>query len=177
MRALGESISFGRFMSESLSWEKWSSFNHNRYMEEVKKYSKPGSVAQKKAYFEAHYKRAAAQKAEAALSEQENAMPNSAFHSGQTDDISCKLSDDLTSNVIKNIKASDSKVERVDLENAKLEGEEIVVKKIVKVENPVEAEFLDQLEKDDNHEKTTTATPERELLIKVTFNIYVLINF
>lgn len=166
MRAVGESISFGRFMSESLSWEKWSSFNHNRYMEEVKKYSKPGSVAQKKAYFEAHYKRAAAQKAEAALIEQENSMPSSASHSGLTDDIHCKFSDDLQSNVVKNIKASDSKVERVELENAKVEGEEIVVKESVNMENPVEAEFLVQLEKEDNHEKTTTATPERELLIK-----------
>ncbi|XP_077250646.1 protein WVD2-like 7 [Tasmannia lanceolata] len=65
------SISFGRFMSESLAWEKWSSFSHNRYLEEVEKYSKPGSVAQKKAYFEAHYKKIAAEKAEALL-EQEN---------------------------------------------------------------------------------------------------------
>ncbi|KAF6165320.1 hypothetical protein GIB67_018764 [Kingdonia uniflora] len=69
MHALGESVSFGRFMSETLAWEKWSSFNQNRYLEEVEKYSKPGSVAQKKAYFEAHYKR----KAAAALLEQENA--------------------------------------------------------------------------------------------------------
>ncbi|XP_031477005.1 protein WVD2-like 7 isoform X2 [Nymphaea colorata] len=52
-----DSISFGRFASESLAWEKWSSFSHNRYMEEVEKYSVPGSVAQKKAYFEAYYKR------------------------------------------------------------------------------------------------------------------------
>ncbi|XP_023546497.1 protein WVD2-like 7 [Cucurbita pepo subsp. pepo] len=67
IRALGESISFGRFMSESLAWEKWSAFSHNRYQEELEKLSKPGSVAQKKAYFEAHYKRKAAQKAAAEL--------------------------------------------------------------------------------------------------------------
>ncbi|KAF2292825.1 hypothetical protein GH714_029209 [Hevea brasiliensis] len=72
LRALTESISFGRFMSESLAWEKWSTFSHNRYLEEVEQFSKPGSVAQKRAYFEAHYKKRAAMKA-AALLEQANA--------------------------------------------------------------------------------------------------------
>ncbi|XP_058731197.1 protein WVD2-like 7 [Vicia villosa] len=71
LRALGESISFGRYMSESLNWEKWSVFTQNRYVEEAEKYSKPGSVAAKKAYFEAHYKRKAAEKA-AALVEEAN---------------------------------------------------------------------------------------------------------
>ncbi|KAM7269608.1 hypothetical protein ACFE04_025105 [Oxalis oulophora] len=60
--ALSESISFGRYMTESLSWEKYSSFSHNRYLEEAEKYSKPGSVAQMKAYFEAHFKKRAALK-------------------------------------------------------------------------------------------------------------------
>lgn len=76
MRVLGESISFGRFMSESepLSWEKWSTFPHKKYVEEAARYAQPGSVAQKKAFFEAHYKKIAAQKAAAAaLLEQENA--------------------------------------------------------------------------------------------------------
>lgn len=70
--ALTESISFGRFLSESLAWEKWSTFSHNRYLEEVKMFSKPGSVAEKKAYFEAHYKRKAAMKA-AAIEEAKSA--------------------------------------------------------------------------------------------------------
>ncbi|KAJ7945500.1 protein WVD2-like 7 isoform X1 [Quillaja saponaria] len=69
IRALGESISFGRYMSESLAWEKWSAFSHNRYLEEAEKFSKPGSVAAKKAYFEAHYKKKAAEKAAALLQE------------------------------------------------------------------------------------------------------------
>ncbi|KAE8665033.1 Heat shock protein, putative isoform 1 [Hibiscus syriacus] len=77
IRALTESISFGRFMSESLAWEKWSTFSHNRYLEEVEKFSKPGSVAQKKAFFEAHYKRRAAMRA-AALLEQTNIVTNDA---------------------------------------------------------------------------------------------------
>lgn len=57
------SISFGRFESDSLSWEKWSSFSQNRYLEEVERFSTPGSVIQKKAYFEAHFKKIAAKKA------------------------------------------------------------------------------------------------------------------
>ncbi|XP_043807109.1 protein WVD2-like 7 isoform X2 [Manihot esculenta] len=51
------SISFGRFEREDLCWERRSSFSHNRYLEEVEKYSKPGSVIEKKAYFEAHFKK------------------------------------------------------------------------------------------------------------------------
>ncbi|XP_061369903.1 protein WVD2-like 7 [Gastrolobium bilobum] len=80
IRMLGESISFGRFMSESLDWEKWSAFSQNRYVEEAEKYSKPGSVAAKKAYFEAHYKKKAAEKA-AALIEEANAQANGTFDS------------------------------------------------------------------------------------------------
>ncbi|XP_073125024.1 uncharacterized protein [Henckelia pumila] len=75
VHALGESVSFGRFMTESLSWERWSTFSHKKYVEEAERYAQPGSVAQKKAFFEAHYKRIAAQKA-AALLEQENAAKN-----------------------------------------------------------------------------------------------------
>ncbi|KAL3654148.1 hypothetical protein CASFOL_003829 [Castilleja foliolosa] len=58
------SVSFGRFENDALSWEKWSSFSPNKYLEEVGNLSTPGSVAQKKAYFEAHYKKIAAKKAE-----------------------------------------------------------------------------------------------------------------
>ncbi|XP_012445315.1 protein WVD2-like 7 isoform X1 [Gossypium raimondii] len=72
IHGLGQSISFGRFMSESLAWEKWSTFSHNKYVEEAERYARPGSVAQKKAFFEAHYKTLAARKA-AALLEQANA--------------------------------------------------------------------------------------------------------
>ncbi|KAI8527204.1 hypothetical protein RHMOL_Rhmol12G0057600 [Rhododendron molle] len=60
---LEASVSFGRFERDSLSWEKWSSFSQNKYLEEVEKFSAPGSVAQKKAYFEAHYKKVASRKA------------------------------------------------------------------------------------------------------------------
>ncbi|XP_052204635.1 uncharacterized protein LOC127809682 isoform X2 [Diospyros lotus] len=76
LRALTTSISFGRFMTESLSWEKWSCFSNNRYLEEAEKFSKPGSVAEKKAYFEAHYNRVAARKAAAVLEQQSAASNN-----------------------------------------------------------------------------------------------------
>ncbi|XP_076942618.1 uncharacterized protein LOC143612544 [Bidens hawaiensis] len=66
VHALGDSVSFGRFASESLAWDKWSAFPHRRYVEEAKSYAQPGSVAQKKAFFEAHYKKVAPQKAAAA---------------------------------------------------------------------------------------------------------------
>jgi hypothetical protein len=70
--ALEVSVSFGRFDNDALSWEKWSSFSPNKYLEEVEKCATPGSVAQKKAYFEAHYKKIAAKKAE--LLDQEKQM-------------------------------------------------------------------------------------------------------
>ncbi|EOA17035.1 hypothetical protein CARUB_v10005270mg [Capsella rubella] len=64
--ALGQSVSFGRFMTENLEWGKWSSFSHKKYVDEAEKFSQPGSVAQKKAFFEAHYKKIAeAKKAKA----------------------------------------------------------------------------------------------------------------
>ncbi|OIV98458.1 hypothetical protein TanjilG_16785 [Lupinus angustifolius] len=75
MPMLGESISFGRFMSESLDWERWSTFTQKRYVEEAEKYSKPGSVAAKRAYFEAHYKRKAQEKT-AILTQEANAHAN-----------------------------------------------------------------------------------------------------
>nr|GMD27669.1 protein WVD2-like 7 isoform X1 [Ipomoea batatas] len=53
------SVSFGRFESEGLSWERRSSFPRNRYLEEVEKYSKPGSVTEKKAILEAHFRKRA----------------------------------------------------------------------------------------------------------------------
>lgn len=77
------SISFGRFESDSLSWEKWSSFSQNRYLEEVEKFSTPGSVIQKKAYFEAHFKKIAAKKA---LEEQAQLESQSGIGSNYNED-------------------------------------------------------------------------------------------
>lgn len=82
IQALGQSVSFGRFVSESLAWEKWSTFSHNKYVEEAERYSRPGSVAQKKAFFEAHYKKIAAQKAAAALLEQASTTTDASSKTG-----------------------------------------------------------------------------------------------
>ncbi|EPS66228.1 hypothetical protein M569_08549, partial [Genlisea aurea] len=82
-RALTTSVSFGRFMSESLDWEKWSSFTQNKYLEDVEKYSRPGAVAEKKAYFEAHFKRRRA----AALVEQQNASAGNEFSDSNADNM------------------------------------------------------------------------------------------
>ncbi|KAK9107933.1 hypothetical protein Syun_023944 [Stephania yunnanensis] len=68
---MNASISFGRFENDLLCWDRWSSFSQNKYLEEVEKCSTPGSVAEKKAYFEAHYRKIAARKAELAAQEQE----------------------------------------------------------------------------------------------------------
>ncbi|XP_057525013.1 uncharacterized protein LOC130804564 [Amaranthus tricolor] len=96
MYELGESISFGRFVCEDLEWEKWSSFNssnsnRNRYVAEAEKYSKPGSVAQKKAYFEAHFKRMAALKAAALLEQANNSAPFGSSDSTQILNLSSSL--------------------------------------------------------------------------------------
>ncbi|KAJ0241237.1 hypothetical protein HA466_0216730 [Hirschfeldia incana] len=65
------SISFGKFENDdSLSWEKFSSFSPNKYLEEVEKCATPGSVAQKKAYFESHYKKIAERNAEIILEQE-----------------------------------------------------------------------------------------------------------
>ncbi|KAG2620347.1 protein WVD2-like 7 isoform X2 [Panicum virgatum] len=64
MSALGESVSFGRFLTEPPEWGKWSAFAHNRYLEEAAVQARPGSVAQKKAFFEAHYARKKKRKSE-----------------------------------------------------------------------------------------------------------------
>ncbi|XP_027334543.1 uncharacterized protein LOC113849111 [Abrus precatorius] len=105
MRMLGESISFGRFITEGLDWEKWSAFSHKRYVEEAEKYSKPGSVAAKKAYFEAHYKKKAAERA-AALIQEANSQANGTFDSktleGNCTDISTEMNSKADNVVIVN---------------------------------------------------------------------------
>ncbi|XP_016695177.1 protein WVD2-like 7 isoform X1 [Gossypium hirsutum] len=86
---LGQSISFGRFMSDqSLAWEKWSTFSHKKYVEEAQRYARPGSVAQEKAFFEAHYKTLAARKA---LLEQAKA------NEGMVQDIGTQVSEIMNS--------------------------------------------------------------------------------
>lgn len=75
------SISFGKFENDSLSWEKFSSFSPNKYLEEVEKCATPGSVAQKKAYFESHYKKIAERKAEIVLEQEKQLERDTSFSS------------------------------------------------------------------------------------------------
>uniref|UniRef100_A0A1J3FVT0 Protein WVD2-like 7 n=1 Tax=Noccaea caerulescens TaxID=107243 RepID=A0A1J3FVT0_NOCCA len=76
------SVSFGKFENDdSLSWEKFSSFSPNKYLEEVEKCATPGSVAQKKAYFESHYKKIAERKAEIILDQEKQLERNASFRS------------------------------------------------------------------------------------------------
>ncbi|ESQ34373.1 hypothetical protein EUTSA_v10007419mg [Eutrema salsugineum] len=82
--SLQMSVSFGRFENDSLSWEKFSAFSPNKYLEEVGKCATPGSVAQKKAYFEAHYKKIAERKAEI-MDEEKQMDKNASFRSIVTD--------------------------------------------------------------------------------------------
>ncbi|KAG9144323.1 hypothetical protein Leryth_019417 [Lithospermum erythrorhizon] len=92
---LEPSVSFGKFENDSLSWEKWSSFSPNKYLEEVEKCSTPGSVAEKKAYFEAHYKNIAARKAELEQDNQVQCAPASSKlkHESHVDDTNGNISE------------------------------------------------------------------------------------
>ncbi|KAK7386917.1 hypothetical protein VNO78_27292 [Psophocarpus tetragonolobus] len=83
------SVSFGRFENDSLSWEKWSAFSPNKYLEEVEKCATPGSVAQKKAYFEAHYKNVAARKAELLAQEKQMEKDSPISQHQNREDLSC----------------------------------------------------------------------------------------
>ncbi|XVF13972.1 hypothetical protein REPUB_Repub09cG0016100 [Reevesia pubescens] len=157
VNALGQSISFGRFMSESLAWEKWSTFSHNKYVEEAERYARPGSVAQKKAFFEAHYKTLAARKA-AALLEQANAAESEA--EGRVQDITTQGSEIMNSNsqlpvLDQEVKASrteigsiyDSKENNpnfVKFESSKLDGADSVADNHVLLENNMKNESFDK---------------------------------
>ena len=186
IRALKESVSFGRFMSESLAWEKWSTFSNNRYLEEVEKFSEPGSVAQKKAYFEAHYKRRAAMRA-AALLEQANTVTNDASQMGTVNatlaDSSLKtdsansdtslamnqedkgVSDAEVANTI-DVDADNLNVERDNMDVTDAERGQAVMEQNVNIENNTQVENSKALENIDNY-GMIMATPDKKIPHKV----------
>ncbi|CAN6232079.1 unnamed protein product [Urochloa humidicola] len=92
------SVSFGRFASESLSWEKRSVFDHNRRQEELRTLTAPGLVAQKRAFFEEYYKRARHLKAQGATHQSDATMEErnneSTGHSRQADELPAVMSED-----------------------------------------------------------------------------------
>ncbi|KAL0004430.1 hypothetical protein SO802_011991 [Lithocarpus litseifolius] len=182
IRCLGESVSFGRYMSESLAWEKWSTFSHNRYLEEAEKFSKPGSVAQKKAYFEAHYKQKAAERA-AALAEEANAAAHNVSESETNDKHhndsfmdselveadSCKAVDEPHVEDAPNTAMCYSAEMNVrnpnveELETTKVEAAEAVMVEGVVVEDSALIENIDQIEKAEDHHKIVTTQEEKKL--------------
>ncbi|KAM7250878.1 hypothetical protein ACFE04_022761 [Oxalis oulophora] len=90
--ALEVSVSFGKFENDLLAWEKWSCFSPNKHLEDVEKCKTLGSVAQKKAYFEAHYQKIAAKKIEL-VADQEKQMCYSPLSSNSenNDDVDTHL--------------------------------------------------------------------------------------
>ncbi|KAG6757204.1 hypothetical protein POTOM_037509 [Populus tomentosa] len=166
--ALTESISFGRFMSESLAWEKWSTFSHNRFLEEVEQFSKPGSVAQKKAYFEAYYKKRAAMKA-AALLEQANAASNDVPEVEAADKAPSSSQPMIFDTGL--VHSSDANAFYADgrmdnSQNAKVEGDEVIGEKNVEVENSIHVANSKQIENADDCD-VIVAMPEEKMPNKV----------
>ncbi|KAM0987630.1 hypothetical protein COP2_011987 [Malus domestica] len=185
LHCLGESISFGRYMSEPLAWEKWSAFSHNRYLEEVEKFSKPGSVALKKAYFEAHYKKKAAEKA-AALLEVTNADACNVTASSVTVYGNCESSsvdiepanggsqmvvDKEQENVAPysevevysaDVNSHNQNVEGNQLDITKVDGSEAMIEESVNLENPIHVEISNQF-KNGKDQNEIVATLEEKM--------------
>jgi small-conductance mechanosensitive channel len=177
-------------MTESLAWEKWSSFSHNRYVEEAERFSKPGSVAQKKAFFEAHYKKLAAQKAAAAaLLEQQNnaAAQNNVIDNNENNDsqksskyevvvkekqVDAKvLRHDLDSNVETCI-ASESESNKLEECEEQME-QDVVLRNSMMVELEKRLENVDTLqEQSEKLNATTPPTPTMTPIMKVTMLFY-----
>lgn len=167
-------------MTEPLAWEKWSAFSHNRYLEEVERFSKPGSVAQKKAYFEAHYKKKAAERA-AALNETVNAVTSN-FSGPVTNNRSCNTflpdsdlangenhfdgqleKDDPNDTVVcpASMSECNSIVERNDLDINMVEGAELVAQDGISMENFNKVEVSNQFVNEEDHDKIVANIEEK----------------
>lgn len=167
-------------MTEPLAWEKWSAFSHNRYLEEVERFSKPGSVAQKKAYFEAHYKKKAAERA-AALSETvsavasnvlgsvtnnrscNNFLPDSDLANGENHVDGQLEKDDPNDKVVypANMSECNSNVERNDLDVDVAEGAEMVAPEGFSLENYNKVEISNQFVNEEDHDKILANIEEK----------------
>ncbi|XVF85140.1 hypothetical protein PTKIN_Ptkin17bG0094300 [Pterospermum kingtungense] len=174
IRALTESVSVGRFISESLAWEKWSTFSNNRYMEEVEKFSELGSFAQKRSFFEAHFKRRAATRA-AALLEHANTVTN---HAPPMGTINADVADSSlnTGSAIADASlamnqqdkgVSDAEVADIALVdvgnlNTDEESGQEVKEKNVNIENSSQVENSKALDNIDNH-GMIMATPDKKI--------------
>lgn len=117
-------------------------------MEEAEKFSKPGSVAQKKAYFEAHYKRFAARKAaEAEAASNDFPGPKALDDLNTVEESSHMMMDELDG---KEEAPSDpldvgcvGKIESVEIE---VEETERMISPAVTEESPAQTGFSDPIE-------------------------------
>ena len=163
------SVSFGRFENDILSWEKWSTFSPNKYLEEVEKYATPGSVAQKRAYFEAHYKKIADRKK---LLEQEREMEGNTTISNELDDGGDVM--DLTERVDSESEKSNPQVSAEEVEqDTTLIGEvSSVCQEVVKddVGSIAESESSSAVEKEEPDSKSycvdSQISKQEEVVIK-----------
>ncbi|KAF2306015.1 hypothetical protein GH714_009448 [Hevea brasiliensis] len=171
LHALGQSISFGKFMSESLAWDKWSTFSHNRYVEEAERFSRPGSVAQKKAFFEAHYKNLAARKA-AALLEQANTAANNVPEPTQEGGVQEDATQDpgiainTEASFVPDDNGHNSHVQMEKSESRKVEEIDPVRENQPYIGNFVKAELLSQPDVSDNEEEMKETELSRSKLME-----------
>nr|VDD12363.1 unnamed protein product [Brassica oleracea] len=163
IHALSQSVSFGRFTTESLEWGKWSSFSHKKYVDEAEKYSQPGSVAQKKAFFDAHYKRIAeAKKAKQQVQPESVAVLLNTLETltkdevkeeerGETELVLC--GEELVSSIEKDEEEPKRTSEQEDVVEAKT---------VIEDDLQVVIEVLDGLEEKKNHAEDESSSVEEE---------------
>ncbi|PIN17817.1 hypothetical protein CDL12_09521 [Handroanthus impetiginosus] len=167
IHVLGESISFGRFMTESLSWERWSTFSHKKYVEEAERYAQPGSVAQKKAFFEAHYKRLAAQKAAALLEQEKAAKAEAEGNVENNDDDKERVDCDEKVEEFKNRDEKEEHSSNVAVEKVSKEGENgVITRNEALEESPLRRNSINRLNNVENQETISgsdgSGTPQME---------------
>ncbi|KAF8105204.1 hypothetical protein N665_0161s0004 [Sinapis alba] len=168
IHTLSQSVSFGRFMTDNLEWGKWSSFSHKKYVDEAEKYSQPGSVAQKKAFFDAHYKRIAeAKKAKQVQPESVAVLLNTLEtltkdevkeeESGETELVLC--GEDLVSSIEKD----EEEPKRTSVVVV-LEQEDVVEEAKTVIEDDLQGviEVFDGLEEKENHTEDERFSVEEE---------------
>ncbi|KAH0929541.1 hypothetical protein HID58_015268 [Brassica napus] len=165
IHALSQSVSFGRFTTESLEWGKWSSFSHKKYVDEAEKYSQPGSVAQKKAFFDAHYKRIAeAKKAKQQVQPESVAVLLNTLETLTKDEVVKEEESDETELVLCGEELVSS-IEKDEEEEPKRtsEQEDVVEAKTV-IDDDLQAviEVLDGVEEEENHAEDENSSVEEE---------------
>ncbi|KAJ0260562.1 Transcriptional regulator ATRX-like protein [Hirschfeldia incana] len=159
IHALSQSVSFGRFTTENLEWGKWSSFSHKKYVDEAEKYSQPGSVAQKKAFFDAHYKKIAEAKKAKQVQQPESVAVLLNTLETLTNKDEVKEVESGETELVSNIEKDEEEPKRTS------EQEDVVEAKTVIEEDDLQAviEVLDGLEE---KEKSSSVKEERKSVTK-----------